>query len=334
MTLWMAEGGPVFNRRLSVGQSAHPVQFTSADNNDSINYADLSDFFYVWLKRGIGFLHSDLLSLPLTPKREQVVMNVYASAEKEENRKAAARQRYIDGMSESFHAIAESLDVGGMTGVVFAHTDPDAWATLIDGLLGAGLVPDATWPIDTEAPSGLKTVGQARLKTSVWMACRKREEDTGEAFLGDVLADMRLIVRERLLYFWSKGIRGADFFISAIGPALSVFGRYSRVLRPDGTEVTVRDFLDIVRRESTTVALEQVLQGADLGIIDPETPVRHLGLELLQSAAGRRGGHRPVPRHRGHLRRHCSPLLNCRRGPGEEQEGGAAAHHPAAGRRR
>ena len=227
MTLWMAEGGPIFNRRLSVGQSAHPVQFTSADNNDSINYADLSDFFYVWLKRGIGFLHSDLLSLPLTPKREQVVMNVYASAEKEENRKAAARQRYIDGMSESFHAIAESLDVGGMTGVVFAHTDPDAWATLIDGLLGAGLVPDATWPIDTEAPSGLKTVGQARLKTSVWMACRKREEDTGEAFLGDVLADMRLIVRERLLYFWSKGIRGADFFISAIGPALSVFGRYS-----------------------------------------------------------------------------------------------------------
>ena len=72
-------------------------------------------------------------------------------------------------------------------------------------------------------------------------------------------------------YFWSKGIRGADFFISAIGPALSVFGRYSRVLRPDGTQVTVREFLNIVRRESTTVALEQVLHGADLGVIDPVT---------------------------------------------------------------
>ena len=64
---------------------------------------------------------------------------------------------------------------------------------------------------------------------------------------------------------------GADFFISAIGPALSVFGRYDRVLRPDGTTVTVRDFLDIVRRESTTVALEQVLHGADLGVMDPVT---------------------------------------------------------------
>lgn len=82
---------------------------------------------------------------------------------------------------------------------------------------------------------------------------------------------MRPVIRERLLYFWSKGIRGADFFISAIGPALSVFGRYSKVMRPDGTIVTVRDFLDLVRRESTHVALEQVLQGADLGVIDPAT---------------------------------------------------------------
>lgn len=156
-------------------------------------------------------------------------------------------------------------------GVVFAHTDPDAWATLIEGLLNAGLVPDASWPIDTEAPSGLKVVGQARLKTSVWMACYKRDEAAGEAFLGDVLEEMRPVIRERLLFFWSHRIRGADFFISAIGPALSVFGRHLRVLRPDGTEVSVRDFLDIVRRESTTVALEQVLQGADLGVVDPIT---------------------------------------------------------------
>ena len=93
----------------------------------------------------------------------------------------------------------------------------------------------------------------------------------GEAFLGDVLEEMCSVVRERLLYFWSKGIRGADFFISTIGPALSVFGRYERVLRPDGGQVSVRDFLDIVRRESATVALEQVLHGADLGVIDPVT---------------------------------------------------------------
>lgn len=85
------------------------------------------------------------------------------------------------------------------------------------------------------------------------------------------MAEMRPLIRERLLFFWNRGIRGADFFISAIGPALSVFGRHETALRPDGTRVTVRDFLELVRRESTHVALEQVLQGADLGVIDPAT---------------------------------------------------------------
>ena len=240
---------------------------------DAINYADLSDFFYVWLKRSVGFLYPELLSLPLTPKREQVVMNVYASngVQPGKSRKETARQRYVDGMGQAFTAMKESLEPGGSLGVVFAHAHADAWATLIEGLLGAGLVPGASWPIDTEQTNKIGAGGRANLQTSVWMACRKREEAAGEAFLGDVLEAMRPVVRERLLYFWSKGIRGADFFISAIGPALSVFGRYERVLRPDGTTVTVRDFLDIVRRESTTVALEQVLHGADLGVIDPVT---------------------------------------------------------------
>ena len=239
---------------------------------DSINYADLSDFFYVWAKRSIGFLHPELFALPLTPKGEQIVMNRYLNdSENGAEPGVEARKRYVDGMGEAFDAMAATVAASGLAGVVFAHTDPDAWATLIEGLLRAGFVPDATWPIDTETPSGLKTVGQARLKTSVWMACRKRAWAAEESFLGDVLEEMRPVIRERLLYFWGQGIRGADFFISAIGPALSAFGRHLRVLNPDGSEVSVRDFLDIVRRESTAVALEQVLHGADLGMVESLT---------------------------------------------------------------
>ncbi len=239
---------------------------------DAINYADLSDFFYVWLKRSIGFLHPELLSLPLTPKREQTVMNVYADGPSQDRMKREpAVRHYVEGMAQAFGAMADSLEVGGLTGVVFAHTNPDAWSTLIEGLLGAGLVPHASWPIDTEMETKTTGLGQARLRTSVWMACRRRENKADEAFLGDVIEEMRPVIRERLLAFWGQGIRGADFFISAIGPALSVFGRHRRVLRPDGIEVSVRDFLDIVRRESTTVALEQVLHGADLGMVDPIT---------------------------------------------------------------
>lgn len=239
---------------------------------DAINYADLSDFFYVWLKRSVGAEHPELLSLPLTPKREQTVMNVNAhEGQTGKTRRKRARQHYVDGISSAFKAMAASLEPDGVTGVVFAHTDPDAWSTLIEGLIGAGLVPDASWPIDTELQTKVSALGQARLKTSVWMACRKRGSAADDAFLGDVLESMRPMIRERLLFFWTQGIRGADFFISAIGPALSVFGRHARVLNPDGSQVLVRDFLNIVRRESTAVALEQILHGADLGAVDSVT---------------------------------------------------------------
>lgn len=247
---------------------------------DAINYADLSDFFYVWQKRSIGFLYPEILSLPLTPKRDQIVMNVYLedSADKTSSvlrtgkeRNLSAKGKYVQGMADALAAIRSSASGDAVTSIVFAHTDPDAWATLLEALLANSLVPNVSWPIDTEQQSGSTKQGKAKLKTSVWMVCHPRRIDEKEAFLGDLVAEMQPVIRERLLYFWSKGIRGADFFISAIGPALSVYGRHPRVLRPDGSVVTVREFLDLVRREAAQVALEQVLHGADLGQVDPLT---------------------------------------------------------------
>lgn len=244
--------------------STFDVVVTDPPYYNSIDYSGLSDFFYVWLKRSVGEINADLFRLPLTPKREQIIM---AS----ESNDVEARRFYVNSMATAFKSISGALKSGELFGVVFAHTDPNAWATLIEGLLAANLVPNASWPIDTELQNKTSAALRANLQTSVWMACRQRNTDAHEAFIGDVLEEMRPVVRERLLYFWSKCIRGADFFISAIGPALSVFGRHSRVLRPDGTVVTVRDFLDLVRRESTDVALEQVLAGADLGLVDSLT---------------------------------------------------------------
>ena len=140
-------------------EASHPhaactVVLTDPPYYDAITYAELSDFFYVWLKRSIGFLHPDLLALPLTPKREQTIMNIYASKDHGGgDRKEVAKRHYVDGMARAFRAMAQSLGLGGLTGVVFAHTDPDAWATLVEGLLSAGLVPEASWPIDTELQS-------------------------------------------------------------------------------------------------------------------------------------------------------------------------------------
>lgn len=257
-------GAVTQQRNAAIPVTRREAVLTDPPYYDAIDYAGLSDFFYVWLKRSIAPLYPELLSLPLTPKREQAIM---AS----ETGDPTARERYVRLMGEAFRAMSQSVQPDGCVGVVFAHNDPDAWATLIDGLIIADLVPDASWPIDTELENKTSAASRANLKTSVWMVCKPRGAEAPATFIDDVMCEMRPVIQERLLYFWSKGIRGADFFISAIGPALSVFGRYRRVLRPDGSEVTVRDFLDLVRRESTRVALEQVLQGADLGVVDPIT---------------------------------------------------------------
>ena len=151
---------------------------------DAIDYAGLSDFFYVWLKRSVGSLYSYLFDLPLSPKKQQAIM----ASEKSD---PIERQRYVTMMAEAFQAMSQSLRPGGLAGVVFAHTNPDAWATLIDGLLGAGLVPDASWPIDTELQNKVSAGNRANLKTSVWMACQKREREGGNAFLSDVTEQMR-----------------------------------------------------------------------------------------------------------------------------------------------
>jgi adenine-specific DNA methylase len=260
-----ASPASVVLRSATVQAGQRDVIITDPPYYNAIDYAGLSDFFYVWLKRSLpnGSLAS-LFAQPLTPKREQAIMASESNSE-------TARARYVDLTQRALTASRAGLGTDGMLSIVFAHSDSDAWATLIECLLRADLSPDASWPIDTEREAKISSEKRANLATSVWMSCRPREVNAGPAFLGDLHDELRREIESKLLDFWRRGIRGADFFISAIGPALSVYGRHSKVLRPDGSEVTVRDFLDIVRRESTRVALQQVLGGESLGVIDPAT---------------------------------------------------------------
>ena len=233
---------------------------------DAVPYSDLSDFFYVWLKRNVGDMYDQFRS-PLTPKSQEVVSHLGTNYPGK--RKTATD--YENGMRQAFAEMNRVIADTGIVVVMFAHKTTSAWETLIGGLVQSGLSVTASWPIHTEGRGRLRAHDSAALAGSISMVCRKRNPSSGIGLWDDVRKELKKVAKERLDFFWSQGIRGADFFISAIGPALSVFGKYEQVTRLDGEPVTVSQFLDEVRSLVTNYALTKILKTTHTGTIDPES---------------------------------------------------------------
>lgn len=232
---------------------------------DNVPYSDLSDFFYVWLKRTIGHLYPDLFATPLAPKSQEMVADAIRHGGKEE-----ARAFFERMLRQAFREIHRVLKPDGIAVIVFAHKTTAAWETVIQALLDAGLYMTASWPIHTEMQARLNAQETASLASSLYMVCRKRTSDV----IGDYRQVQREIekrVRQKLAQFWDEGIRGADFFMSAIGPAVEAFGRYARVEKVSGEEVTVAELLEHVRKVVAEFALERILKDAELGGVDATT---------------------------------------------------------------
>jgi adenine-specific DNA methylase len=243
------------------------VVITDPPYYDAVPYSDLSDLFYVWLKRTVGDLYPDKFKTPLTPKTKEIV---------EQRRHASLKTRkdakfYESQMELAFTEARRVVCGDGVVAVMFAHKSTSAWESLIRGLLNGGLCVTASWPIDTESKTRMGAQGTASLASSVTMICRHRESGMTIGLWDDVRAELQVVAKERLDFFWSQGIRGADFFISAIGPALSVFGKYERVTKLSGEEVAVGQFLDEVRGLVTNYALAKILKTAQTATIDPES---------------------------------------------------------------
>jgi putative DNA methylase len=234
---------------------------------DAVPYSDLSDYFYVWLKRSVGELYPELFVTPLTPKALEIVEQRPHQSLK--TRKDAAF--YESNLTKAFEEAHRVLKEKGVFTVVFAHKSTAAWETLINSLLQAGLVVTASWPLRTERPGRLISQDKAALASSIFIVCRKRQaQDDG--FFDDVRREMTSRIKERLDFFWSEGIRGADFFISAIGPAVEVFGRYKAVRKLSGDIVSVADLLDLVQEAVADYTLSRVLNGRyKMGTVDAPT---------------------------------------------------------------
>lgn len=252
---------------LSFDDNSLDAVVTDPPYYDAVPYSDLSDFFYVWLKRSVGGIHTELFRTPLTPKRQELVSHLGKNYPGQ--RKTA--QDYEVGMTAAFSEMQRVTGDNGVVSVMFAHRTTSAWETIIAGLLNAGLNVSASWPIHTEMKSRQRGQDSAALASSVTLVCRKRASDAGTGIWDDVRQELKTVAQERLDFFWNQGIRGADFFISAIGPALSVFGKYERVTKLSGEEVTVGQFLDEVRSLVSNYALTRILKTSHTGVIDPES---------------------------------------------------------------
>jgi putative DNA methylase len=179
--------------------------------------------------------------------------------------KARAKAFYEDGMAKAFGQMHRVLRDDGIAVIMFAHKKSSAWETLVGALIRAGFQVTASWPLNTEGRR-LQSYRAVALASSVYLVCRKRSR-TGATtgYLEDIEGELRLTIRRYLERFWAAGIGGADFFMSAIGPGLSVYSRFARVERYDGTQVDVGDFLDLVRHETARFAIERIIGEKEFG---------------------------------------------------------------------
>ena len=280
------------------------IWFTDPPYYDAIPYADLSDFFFVWLKRTLSV--EPLLRDPfdqnnhLTPKVKEAVQD----ETKQVNGIPKNKDFFEKTMAKAFREGCRLLNESGIGSVVFAHKTTEGWEALLSGMIKGGWVITASWPIATEMESRLRAMDSAALATSVHLVCRPRPEDAPVGDWADVLRELPGRVREWMERLQSEGIRGADLIFACIGPALEIYSRYSKVVDAEEREIPLggdptvsephkRGFLAYVWEIIGRIALEQVLgtneskatNGA-ASVLEEDARLTALFLWTLQSTNG------------------------------------------------
>ncbi|MGW3952923.1 DUF1156 domain-containing protein [Streptomyces sp. NPDC004752] len=223
-----------------------------------INYADLSDYFYVWLRRAARRLHPDLFGTMATPKAEELIANPHRHGGQE-----MARQYFIDGFTEVFSSLKQASRPDLPLIVIYAHRQEEtkdgeltssAWDALLEAMLAAGVSVVGTWPL--HATNSTRQVGQGAnaLASYVAMICRPRPETAGALDRRGFLQALRRELPERIKPLQQSSIPAIDLGQAAIGPGMEIFSRYIRVTEPDGSPMRVRTALSLIAK-----ALDEVL---------------------------------------------------------------------------
>ncbi|AXI24738.1 DNA methylase [Methanofervidicoccus sp. A16] len=232
---------------------------------NNINYAELSDFFYVWLKRSVGDLYPDLFITPLTPKTKEIVVNpVRHKGEKE------AKKFFEEMLKKAFKEISRVLKPNGIAVIVYTHKSTEGWETVIKSLLDSDLLVTMCWPIDTEMRARLIAKDSAALRSSIYIVCRKIERKN-IGWLQEIKKELREHIPKKLDRLWNEGVRGADYFISAIGSGIEVFGKYKEIRDYEGNKIDISQMLEILRDMVTDYAVRRILHNGISQELSPLT---------------------------------------------------------------
>lgn len=248
---------------------------------DNVMYAELSDFFYVWLKRTAGRVYPELFRRQLTDKENEAVANP-SKFHGEKGAKALAGREYQDRMATIFSECHRVLKANGILTLMFTHKATGAWDAITKGLMEAGFTITASWPINTEAGGSLHIKNKAAANSTIFLVCRPRESNAvlEQVYWEDVEPLVAKAVRNNVQRFKESGIGGVDLYLASFGPALEEFSKHWPIKRGtprpkpevlkrrrqselfeegfDPYAVTPEDALDAARREVKNWKLEQL----------------------------------------------------------------------------
>lgn len=234
----------------------------------SIYYADLSAFFYVWLKRLVGDLYPEHFALPVPPKRREAV----AQPSEHGGDADKAKEHYERLMRNSLAEARRVLKPGGPLVCVYAHRTTEGWATLIRALVGAGMTVTEAWPVQTESRGRVNALGAAALSDSIFFVARRREQGGIGQYELEVEPELHRIARERVKTLWNggKGIGGADLLMAAVGAGLRAYTRFAQVNYANGEPVSAEAYLRDVEGVMLNVILDEIfgLQSAAVAGVD------------------------------------------------------------------
>ena len=219
---------------------------------DNVGYADLSDFFYVWLRRSLQTVFPAVFSTVAVPKTEELVATPYRHGSKDK-----AERFFLDGMRQAMHRLAEQTHPAFPVTIYYAFKQAESdgadgttntgWDTFLAAVIQAGFAISGTWPMRTERPSGVKT-GTNALASSIILVCRARDVSAATATRREFVAALKSELPVALVHLQRGNIAPVDLAQAAIGPGMAVYTRFAKVLDAEGKPLPVREALALINQ--------------------------------------------------------------------------------------